>query len=41
VLAKLGIEVTCSDIFGAWGTQWLDELPCPSRTPGRSPRCAS
>ena len=29
VLAKLGIEVTCSDIFGAWGTQWLDELPLP------------
>jgi transposase len=29
VLAKLGIEVTCSDIFGAWGTQWLDELTLP------------
>jgi transposase len=29
VLAKLGIAVTCSDIFGAWGTQWLDELPLP------------
>jgi hypothetical protein len=29
VLAKLGIEVTCSDIFGAWGTQWLDQLPLP------------
>ena len=29
VLAKLGIQVTCSDIFGAWGTQWLDELPLP------------
>jgi len=29
VLAKLGVEVTCSDIFGAWGTQWLDELPLP------------
>ncbi len=29
VLAKLGIEVTCSDIFGAWGTQWLDELSLP------------
>jgi transposase len=29
VLAKLGIEVTCSDIFGAWGTAWLDELPLP------------
>ena len=31
VLAKLGIEVTCSDIFGAWGTRWLDELaPAPA-----------
>ncbi len=29
VLAKLGIEVTCSDIFGAWGTRWLDELVLP------------
>src|SRR6266436_191442 len=29
VLAKLGIEVTCSDIFGAWGSAWLDELPLP------------
>jgi transposase len=29
VLAKLGIEVTCSDIFGVWGTQWLDELALP------------
>ena len=29
VLAKLGIEVTCSDIFGAWGTQWLDESVLP------------
>ena len=29
VLAKLGIEVTCSDIFGGWGTQWLDELRLP------------
>jgi Transposase IS116/IS110/IS902 family len=29
VLAKLGIAVTCSDIFGAWGTQWLDELTLP------------
>ncbi len=29
VLAKLGIEVTCSDIFGAWGTAWLDEPALP------------
>src|SRR5215475_9847746 len=26
VLAKLGIEVTCSDIFGVSGSAWLDEL---------------
>ena len=29
VLAKLGIPVTCSDIFGAWGSAWLDGLPLP------------
>jgi transposase len=33
VLAKLGIPVTCSDIFGVWGSTWLDglelELPQP------------
>jgi transposase len=33
VLAKLGIEVTCSDIFGTWGTRWLDELPLPLPQP--------
>jgi transposase len=27
VLAKLGIPVTCSDIFGVWGSTWLDDLP--------------
>jgi transposase len=27
VLAKLGVQVTCSDIFGGWGSRWLDELP--------------
>jgi transposase len=26
VLAKLGIEVTCSDIFGVAGSAWLDDL---------------
>jgi transposase len=26
VLAKLGIPVTCSDIFGVWGSTWLDGL---------------
>ncbi len=37
VLAKLGIPVTCTDIFGAWGNTWLDGLElsathAPSRT---------
>src|SRR6266480_5024290 len=26
VLAKLGIPVTCTDIFGTWGNTWLDGL---------------
>lgn len=26
MLAKLGIPVTCSDIFGVWGNTWLDDL---------------
>jgi hypothetical protein len=26
VLAKLGIPVTCTDIFGVWGSTWLDGL---------------
>ena len=26
VLAKLGIPVTCTDIFGVWGNTWLDGL---------------
>jgi transposase len=29
VLAKLGIPVTCSDIFGTWGNAWLDGLDLP------------
>ncbi len=30
VLAKLGVEVTCSDIFGGWGSAWLElALPQP------------
>ena len=41
VLANLGVEVTCSDIFGAWGTRWPMSCRCPSRTAGRSPRCGS
>ena len=41
VLAKLGIEMTCSDIFGAWGRRGWMSCPCPSHAPGRSPRCGS
>jgi transposase len=26
ILAKLGIPVTCTDIFGVWGSTWLDGL---------------
>jgi transposase len=33
VLAKLGIPVTCSDIFGVWGSIWLDELALPQPVP--------
>src|SRR5258708_30066305 len=29
VLAKLGVEVTCSDIFGVAGSAWLDGLRLP------------
>src|SRR6266704_4014568 len=35
VLAKLGIEVTCSDIFGVAGSAWLDELPLPQPCAGK------
>jgi transposase len=35
VLAKLGVEVTCSDIFGAWGSAWLDELALPQPYAGK------
>ncbi len=27
VLAKLGVPVTCSGIFGVWGSSWLNGLP--------------
>jgi transposase len=36
VLAKLGIEVTCSDIFGVAGPAWLDELPLPQPYAGKA-----
>jgi transposase len=35
VLAKLGIEVTCSDIFGVWGNTWLDGLVLPQPYAGK------
>ena len=35
VLAKLGIPVTCSDIFGAWGSMWLDGLRLPQPYAGK------
>jgi len=35
VLAKLGIPVTCSDIFGVWGNTWLDGLPLPQPYAGK------
>jgi transposase len=35
VLAKLGIPVTCSDLFGAWGSAWLDELNLPQPYAGK------
>jgi transposase len=35
VLAKLGVEVTCSDIFGRAGSAWLDELGLPQPYAGK------
>jgi transposase len=35
VLAKLGIPVTCTDIFGVHGQAWLDELPMPQPYAGK------
>jgi len=35
VLAKLGIPVTCSDIFGAAGSAWLDGLRLPQPYAGK------
>ncbi len=34
VLAKLGVEVSCSDIFGGWAA-WLDELALPQPYAGK------
>src|SRR5579859_1049140 len=35
ILAKLGIPVTCTDIFGTWGSTWLDELVLPQPYAGK------
>jgi Transposase len=35
VLAKLGVPVTCSDIFGVWGSAWLDGLALPRPYAGK------
>jgi transposase len=35
VLAKLGITVPCSDLFGAWGSSWLDGLALPPPYAGK------
>src|SRR5206468_6383036 len=35
VLAKLGVPVTCSDIFGVWGNTWLDGLELPQSYAGK------
>lgn len=35
VLAGLGIPVTRSDLFGKWGSQWLDELTLPQPYKGK------
>ena len=35
VLAKLGIPVTCSDLFGKWGSSWLDSLALPQPYAGK------
>jgi transposase len=35
VLAKLGVEVTCSDIFGVSGSAWVDGLVLPQPYAGK------
>ena len=35
VLAKLEISVTCSDVFGAFGSAWLDGLHLPQPYAGK------
>jgi transposase len=35
ILAKLGIPVTCTGIFGVWGSTWLDGLGLPQPYAGK------
>ena len=35
MLAKLGLQVTCSDLFGAWGRSWMDGLALPQPYAGK------
>ncbi len=35
VLAKLGVPVTCTGIFGGWGSTWLDGLGLPQPYAGK------
>ena len=35
VLGKLGVPVTCSDVFGVAGSVWLDELRLPQPYAGK------
>ncbi len=35
VLAKLGMAVTCSGLFGAWGSAWMDGLRLPQPYAGK------
>ena len=35
VLAKLGVTVTCTDIFGTAGSAWLDQLRLPQPYAGK------
>ena len=35
VLAKLGIPVTCTGIFGVGGSAWLDQLGLPQPYAGK------
>jgi transposase len=35
ILAKLGVPVTCTDIFGVWGSTWLDDLRLPQPYAGK------